>query len=94
MNDPVRREWATCDIDMVAQDFVGEWVKINQNIMSVSELKMLITIACYFEHSRFQKIERSDSKQKKIGERAASCFGIDPTVAEVEEDVQADNADK
>ena len=94
LNDPERREWATCDIDMVAQDFVGKWVKINQNIMSVSELKMLITIACYFEYSRFQKIERSDSKQKKIGERAASCFGIDPTVAEVEEDVQADNADK
>jgi hypothetical protein len=56
LNDPERREWATCDIDMVAQDFVGKWVKINQNIMSVLELKMLITIACYFEYGRFQKI--------------------------------------
>ena len=39
-------------------------------------------------------LRHSDQNLKKIGERAASCLGIDPTVAEVEEDVQADNGDK
>lgn len=51
LNNPERREWATCDIDMVAQDFVGKWVKIDQNIMTAIELKMLITLACYLERN-------------------------------------------
>lgn len=46
------------------------------------------------EHTVLEMLRHSDQNLKKIGERAASCFGIDPTVAEVEEDVQADNADK
>ena len=46
------------------------------------------------EHTILEMLRHSDQNLKKIGERAASCLGIDPTVAEVEEDVQADNADK
>jgi hypothetical protein len=46
------------------------------------------------EHTVLEMLRHSDQNLKKIGERAASCFGIDPTVADVEEDVQADNADK
>lgn len=46
------------------------------------------------EHTVLEMLRHSDQNLKKIGERAASCFGIDPTVAEVEEDVQADNVDK
>jgi hypothetical protein len=46
------------------------------------------------EHTVLEMLRHSDQNLKKIGERAASCFGIDPTVAEVEEDMQADNADK
>ena len=94
LNDSGRREWVARDIELIAQDFIGKWVKIDQKIMSVSELKMLITLACYFEYGKFHKIGHGNFMAKKIGERAASCSGIDPIVVEVEEDVQADNADK
>ncbi len=56
LNNPERRDWAMSDIDMIAQDFAKKWVRIDQSVMSDAELKMLLTVACYFEHGRFQPI--------------------------------------
>jgi len=55
LNDADRREWATRDIDMIANDFAKKWVRIDQKVMPVAELKMLITLACFNEYGRFQK---------------------------------------
>ena len=60
LNEENRREWATCDIDMIAQDFAKKWVRIDQNLMADEELKMLITLACYNEYGRFQPIPKED----------------------------------
>lgn len=55
LDEDDRRKWATRDIDMIANDFAKKWVRIDQQIMSDAELKMLITIACYNEYeSRHQ----------------------------------------
>ena len=51
-------DWATPDIDMIAHDFVGKWVKIDQCVMSDSEIKMLLTLACYYEYGKYQPIKR------------------------------------
>ena len=45
---------------MIAQDFAKKWVRIDQNIMTDEELKMLITLACYNEYGRFQPISKED----------------------------------
>lgn len=55
LNEEGRREWATRDIDMIANDFAKKWVCIDQAVMSDAELKMLITLACFNEYGRFQK---------------------------------------
>jgi hypothetical protein len=55
LSDGDRREWATRDIDMIANDFAKKWVRIDQTVMSDAELKMLITLACFSEYGRFQK---------------------------------------
>lgn len=84
------------------------WVKNIAAELSVVSLDNFITIIerCgislsnkedikdVIEHTILEMLRHSDQNLKKIGERAASCLGIDPTVAEVEEDVQADNGDK
>lgn len=56
LNDEDRRECATSDIELVANDFVKKWVRIDQSTMSDGELKMLITLACYYEYGRSQEI--------------------------------------
>ena len=54
LDDEDRRDWATSDIELVANDFVKKWVRIDQSTMSDQEIKMLITLACYNEYGRFQ----------------------------------------
>ena len=58
LDTPDKRDWATPDIDMIAQDFVGKWVKIDQRVMSDREIKMLLTLACYYEYGKYQPIKR------------------------------------
>ena len=62
LNEEGRREWATCDIDMIAQDFVKKWVHLDQKGMTDNELKMLITLVCYNEYGRFQPIPKEGRK--------------------------------
>ena len=54
---PEKRDWATPDIDMIAKDFVGKWVKIDQSVMPDSEIKLLLTLACYYEYGKYQPIK-------------------------------------
>ena len=58
LGEPDRREWATRDIDMIANDFVRKWVKIDQKVMTTKEIELLITLACYYEYGQYQPIER------------------------------------
>lgn len=58
LDEEDRRDWATRDIDMVAQDFVKKWVCIDQSAMSSQEIKMLITLACYNKYCRFQSASK------------------------------------
>lgn len=62
LSDKDRREWATNDINMVAQDFVKKWVRIDQSVMSDQEIKMLIALACYNERGRFQTVSKEGRK--------------------------------
>lgn len=58
LGNPDKRDWATPDIDMIAKDFVCKWVKIDQRDMPDSEIKMLLTLACYYEYGKHQPIKR------------------------------------
>ena len=58
LNDYERRNWATRDIEIIAQDFAKKWVRIDQNLMTDEELKMLITLACYNEYGRYQVVSK------------------------------------
>ena len=60
LDDEDRRGWATRDIELVANDFVKKWILIDQSTMSDAELKMLITLACYYEYGRFQEISQEN----------------------------------
>ena len=62
LNEEGRREWVTCDIDMIAQDFVKKWVHLDQKGMTDNELKMLITLVCYNEYGRLQPIPKEGRK--------------------------------
>ena len=58
LDSPDRREWATRDINVITRGFAKKWVHVDQNVMSDEELKMLITLACYYEYGKDQPIGR------------------------------------
>ena len=60
LNNPDWCDWTRRDIDMITQAFAKKWVRIDESGMSDAELKMLITVACYFEYGRFQPIGQKE----------------------------------
>ena len=58
ISNPYKHDWAMRDVEMVANDFVGKWVKIDTRVMSDEEVKMLIMLACYYEYGQYQPIDK------------------------------------
>lgn len=56
LDDPKNHDWAEVHIEMVAKDFIGKWVKIDQQLMSDKEIKMLITLSCYYEYGKCKSV--------------------------------------
>ena len=69
-------------------NFITIMERCGVSLSNKAEIKDVI------EHTVLEMLKHSDQKLKKIGERAAVFFGIDPIAAVSDVDEQADNADK